>query len=683
MSNCENYVSEEDIRALKESEQHIEHIARSRNTTGDKALSVTDTIRGESVTNRTLDGLEKLYTDKIESLGYQQMGDYATGINVTARDQIIFYNGSWYMYRGELPHVTAGATLLDDGGIWSEANPDGLWVNVGDAGLVSFMNIVFRSFKSVSEVISKSDLKVGQHVNVENYYENGNSGELFFTVVPAGTGIEDGGKFINLQNGLQIMQNIKMPCDPRAWGAVGDGNIANAAKDTKGVQGAINYGSTYINDGSYYINETTRIKTNKGVNSSRGAVLHYINEVGECMYINDGNNEIGDTEFRVRIVDGGKDRKNTWSVVCEKVTRSTIDFEILPDTDEYNNIYGSLSEDEKLDLKFGLHIAGVSYTNSIVSHIYQGTMQIDYSDNSIVEPCVIWSNNRRHSVILNAASNLFHGVQIVPGKDAGIYSEANDITHTQIIDCYFDGNVRLQSVIPTGDCIKLKGNLRRSTILGNRFFIPAKASIVIDGQLQSSSINSNFFSNGDSADTGIGDIVIGSSTGSVITGNTFFRNNAAEKTGTARTKPLQPPVTIKTAGEYDEPTYISLNSIQGNNYYANSSYPVESAVFTVDNANRFNNTNNIRSRYDDKKWIKCYSTSLSLSQINELTSGEVYCSLVPLGLSGMGYIETSIVHDYTTGAKTNYGKQKVFSQNNGDVHIRFKDSGVWGSFRKI
>lgn len=137
MSNCENYISEEDIRALKESEQHIEHVARSRDSAGSKALSVTDTIRGESVTNRTLDGLEKLYTDKIESLGYQQMGDYATGINITARDQIVFYNGSWYMYRGGLPHVTTGATLPEDGGIWSDTNPDGLWVDVGDASLRS------------------------------------------------------------------------------------------------------------------------------------------------------------------------------------------------------------------------------------------------------------------------------------------------------------------------------------------------------------------------------------------------------------------------------------------------------------------------------------------------------------------------------------------------------------------
>lgn len=140
MSNCDNYVSEEDIRALKESGQHIEHVARSRDSSGSKALSVTDTIRGESVTNRTLDGLEELYQNALSNIGYQQMGDYTTGITINGRNQIVFYDGSWYIYRGDLPHVTTGATLPEDGGIWSDTNPNGKWVDVGDAGLRRELN---------------------------------------------------------------------------------------------------------------------------------------------------------------------------------------------------------------------------------------------------------------------------------------------------------------------------------------------------------------------------------------------------------------------------------------------------------------------------------------------------------------------------------------------------------------
>lgn len=137
MSDCKNYVSEEDIKALKESELHIEHVARSRNLAGEKALSVTDTIRGEKVTNRTLDGLEELYQNALSNIGYQQMGDYKPGITIDGRNQIVFENGSWYIYRGDLPHVTTGATLTEDGGIWSEENPNGQWVDVGDTSVRS------------------------------------------------------------------------------------------------------------------------------------------------------------------------------------------------------------------------------------------------------------------------------------------------------------------------------------------------------------------------------------------------------------------------------------------------------------------------------------------------------------------------------------------------------------------
>lgn len=148
MSDCKSYVSEEDIKALKESELHIEHVARSRNLAGEKVLSVTDTIRGEKVTNRTLDGLEDLYQNALSNIGYQQMGDYKPGITIDGRNQIVFENGSWYIYRGDLPHVTTGATLTEDGGIWSEENPNGQWVNVGDQSLTS----VLSSWKGYSYI---------------------------------------------------------------------------------------------------------------------------------------------------------------------------------------------------------------------------------------------------------------------------------------------------------------------------------------------------------------------------------------------------------------------------------------------------------------------------------------------------------------------------------------------------
>lgn len=173
MSDCKNYVSEEDIKALKESEIHIEHVARSRNLVGEKVLSVTDTIRGEKVTNRTLDGLEELYQNALSNIGYQQMGDYKPGITIDGRNQIVFENGSWYIYRGDLPHVTSGASLAQDGGIWSEENPNGQWVDVGQNSWRSELGIITKTYNTVADLRIDENVSVGSTVSVKGFHSIG------------------------------------------------------------------------------------------------------------------------------------------------------------------------------------------------------------------------------------------------------------------------------------------------------------------------------------------------------------------------------------------------------------------------------------------------------------------------------------------------------------------------------
>ncbi|HHY2940623.1 TPA: hypothetical protein ACV441_000321 [Enterobacter hormaechei subsp. steigerwaltii] len=84
--------------------------------------------------NIEFDGLisqyEEDFIETINSIGWIQMGNYAPGMVISSRNQIVFYNGYWYAWRGDLPHTTTGATPVEDGGIWSEDNPDGMWVNV-------------------------------------------------------------------------------------------------------------------------------------------------------------------------------------------------------------------------------------------------------------------------------------------------------------------------------------------------------------------------------------------------------------------------------------------------------------------------------------------------------------------------------------------------------------------------
>lgn len=135
MSDCKSYVSKEDLQALKESQQHIEHVARSRNAAGEKALQVTDSIRGENVTNRTLDGLEDIYNSAIRDMGWITIDSFQQGAEITGRNQALRdeTNGEYYRWDGDLPKtVPVGSTPESSGGVGM-----GAWVSIGDASLRS------------------------------------------------------------------------------------------------------------------------------------------------------------------------------------------------------------------------------------------------------------------------------------------------------------------------------------------------------------------------------------------------------------------------------------------------------------------------------------------------------------------------------------------------------------------
>lgn len=119
MANCSDYISADDLKTGKQAVQHIEHVAKSKDANGAHVLTVTDTIRGEQVTNLTLDGMEAQFqtaqderetefeasqADKearfqqfLLSSGYQFLGDYEDGpFQFSARNQYIRYNNQYY-----------------------------------------------------------------------------------------------------------------------------------------------------------------------------------------------------------------------------------------------------------------------------------------------------------------------------------------------------------------------------------------------------------------------------------------------------------------------------------------------------------------------------------------------------------------------------------------------------------
>ncbi|GBO47328.1 SGNH/GDSL hydrolase family protein [Pectobacterium versatile] len=90
----------------------------------------------KDLANRTR-WLYQKFNTAFDDLGWMQLGTWAVGLEVSLPTQIVNHQGAWYRYRGSLdaPHFIAGASPADDGGVWSGDNPDGVWVDVGDASI--------------------------------------------------------------------------------------------------------------------------------------------------------------------------------------------------------------------------------------------------------------------------------------------------------------------------------------------------------------------------------------------------------------------------------------------------------------------------------------------------------------------------------------------------------------------
>lgn len=91
----------------------------------------------EMIFNRFITYITGRGEQAVGAIGWQELGNWATGLTVDNRQQIVYYNGSWYKYLGELEHVITGDSPENDGGVWSAENPMGKWSNIGDAALRS------------------------------------------------------------------------------------------------------------------------------------------------------------------------------------------------------------------------------------------------------------------------------------------------------------------------------------------------------------------------------------------------------------------------------------------------------------------------------------------------------------------------------------------------------------------
>ncbi|EJY0635088.1 phage tail protein [Salmonella enterica subsp. enterica serovar Schwarzengrund] len=152
MANCNDYISADDLKTGKQAILHIEHVAKSRDAAGNPALEVTDTIRGESVTNKTLNGLEHLYEQAISQAGYITLDSFEDGNNLTLPNQVLRFEatGEYYRWDGAFPKsVPPGSTPESTGGIGT-----GKWLSVGDAAFRSEANKKFKYSVKLSDYMT-------------------------------------------------------------------------------------------------------------------------------------------------------------------------------------------------------------------------------------------------------------------------------------------------------------------------------------------------------------------------------------------------------------------------------------------------------------------------------------------------------------------------------------------------
>ncbi|EIV7249485.1 hypothetical protein MAK29_000930, partial [Klebsiella variicola] len=261
----------------------------------------------EMIFSRFIDYITGRGEQAVAAIGWQELGNWAVGLAVDNRQQIVYYNGSWYKYLGELEHVIAGDSPENDGGLWSAANPTGKWSNIGDAALRSNLGSG-EGFKYIGQVASYAALKTvipersGQRILLGSYYANESTGGGEF-VARAGTATDDGGTIcVPTGSSTWYWQRVGVVDFDVTWfGAIGDSNTTNTATNTTAIQKAIDAAASaglasvkFPQSSGFYACGTIYVKPGVslvGAGRTRGLL-------GAMVYLRAGANAVINQEFK-------------------------------------------------------------------------------------------------------------------------------------------------------------------------------------------------------------------------------------------------------------------------------------------------------------------------------------------------------------------------------------------------
>ncbi|QQK88401.1 hypothetical protein [Providencia phage PSTRCR_114] len=119
--------------------------------------------------------------------------EFSTGGVVRTKYDLFKNTDGLWEWRGEFPKtVPAGSTPESYGGIWSDANPNGLWVNVVDVSLRSEVDLYAIARANAVSMSDVQFLSIGQAVDGQHYWYDRVSEKIYLWVEPVSEGTIDG-----------------------------------------------------------------------------------------------------------------------------------------------------------------------------------------------------------------------------------------------------------------------------------------------------------------------------------------------------------------------------------------------------------------------------------------------------------------------------------------------------------
>lgn len=416
----------------------------------DRTVWLFLTPKNQEVVYNVADGCDYKYDNgwvlkqEDELSPYVKVKDFtlSTGYTITDQRQCLLNlaDNKYYQWFGTLPKVIpAGSTPATSGGIGPL-----LWVDRTDLMLRSDLNIVVKTFNTVSELKAFSALSVGQYVKTIGYNNIFDGGGNDYYIVAAGTGIDDGGTFIDLPaSGFQarglFTNNI---ADVKKFGAVGDG----VADDTGAIQAAINsgYRSVYFPDG-IYLTTAPIVISNKKI----GLKLYGASKSNNTSCILTNNNiEMFQDHSAYSLYEG-------LSFQCNYGAHSKfhIQFYSAEHPSIVNCIFNGADNTAATGsgVGFGDGAGGGGGTMGIIDRCIFNHCSIDVKTWDVhITNSWIWANSRAYAVrAVGSVGNLtLVGCDILPpvvtraNRKSGIYL-SGPVTQPVISSCYIDGNPTL------------------------------------------------------------------------------------------------------------------------------------------------------------------------------------------------------------------------------------------------